>query len=169
MHIRPVELRDAAGLVNLLNEIIATGVETSIAEPLTLKQQQAFIGRFPQRGVFLVAELKSEGPIIGMQSIEPHGALGDCNDHIGEISTFVARDHRGAGVGSALMQRLSEAARNKGFLKLMATIRADNSAAQAFYAHAGFRVIGLLKGHARYRGRLIDQVLAELILSTSDN
>lgn len=72
MHIRFVEPRDAANTASLLNAIIATGTETSMFEPLSLANQQHFIATFPMRGVFLVAELEPGGPIIGMQSIEPH-------------------------------------------------------------------------------------------------
>ena len=53
MRIRPIELRDAAATAALLNTIIATGVETSMSEPLTPEDQHDYIataGHFPGRG-----------------------------------------------------------------------------------------------------------------------
>jgi L-amino acid N-acyltransferase YncA len=150
-----------------LSAIIATGVETSMSETLTLADQQAYISNFPKWGVFLVAEVESGGPIIGMQSIEPLGTPDGPNGHLADISTFVDAAHRGTGVGSELMHRLCAEAGVWGFRKLLATIRADNSAAQGFHARSGFRVVGLLEGHTRYRGRFIDQVLAERTLVES--
>jgi L-amino acid N-acyltransferase YncA len=168
MHIRHVEPRDAASTASLLNAIIATGVETSMFEPLSLADQQRYIASFPARGVFLVAELEAGGPIIGMQSVEPHGTAADANGHIAEISTFVAAAHRGAGVGAVLMRRLCDEARSRGLRKLVATIRADNASAQRFYERSGFRIVGLLEGHSRQGERFIDQVLAERLLVTGN-
>ncbi len=168
MHIRSVELRDAAATASLLNAIIATGTETSMFEPLSVADQQHYIASFPERGVFLVAELEPGGPLIGMQSIEPHGAATHTNGHIAEISTFVAAAHRGTGVGAALMRRLSDEARSRGFRKLVATMRADNDAARRYYVASGFRVVGLLENHTRYRELFIDQVLAERLLTVSN-
>jgi L-amino acid N-acyltransferase YncA len=167
MHIRPIEPGDAAGTVRLLNAIIASGLETAMAEPLTLSEQQDYIASFPPRGIFLVAQATAGGPIVGMQSLEPRGALADCSGHIGEISTFVDARFRGQGVGSALMLALCAEAKARGFRKLMATIRADNPRAQAFYVRSGFRIVGLLKGNTRYRGTYLDQVLAERLLIDS--
>jgi RimJ/RimL family protein N-acetyltransferase len=48
-----------------------------------------------------------------------------------------------------------------GFLKLNATIQADNPRAVVFYLGQGFRIVGAAQRHALVRGRYIDAVLAE--------
>ena len=139
-----------------------------MSEPLTPEDQHDYIATLPLRAIVLIAEIEANGPIVGMQSIEPPGAASDNNGHVADISTFVAAAHRGVGVGTRLMQTLCAEARNRGFRKLMATIRADNTAAQGFYARSGFKIVGVLKGHTRYRGQLIDQVLSERLLVAGD-
>ncbi len=166
MNIRPVQPEDAASTADLLNAIIATGTETSMPNLLTLEEQLLYITSFPSRGVFLVAELPAPYGIVGMQSIEPCGEADSPTGHVAEISTFVATAHRGRGVASALLQRLAPRAWANGIRKLSATIRADNPSAQAFYmSKAGFRLVGTLSNQLLYRGRYIDQVLAERLLN----
>src|SRR5690606_22902909 len=96
------------------------------------------------------------------------GNKSDANGHVGEISTFVAAPHRGHGVGSRLTEHLASEAMRKGCRKFVATMRADNQAAQGFYARVGFRTVGVLKSHLYYRGRFIDQVIAERVLVDGD-
>lgn len=169
MRIRPIELRDAARTAELLNSIIATGTETSMSESLRLTEQEKYIVSFPTRGVFLVAEEVASGLVIGMQSIEPCGNASEPNGHVAEISTFVDAASRRSGVGSALMEALCINATKNGFRKLLATIRADNTAALHFYTRSGFRQIGILRAHLRFRGKYLDQVLAERLLNVQSD
>jgi RimJ/RimL family protein N-acetyltransferase len=81
--------------------------------------------------------------------------------HVGTISTFVALAFHGQGIGSRLTQATLQTASQRGFLKISATIRADNPRAVAFYLRQGFRVIGTAHRHAFVGGRYIDEILAE--------
>lgn len=169
IHIRPVKPDDAASTADLLNAIIAAGTETSMSDPLTPEEQWLYITSFPSRGVFLVAELPAPHGVVGMQSIEPCGGEGSPAGHVAEISTFVTAAYRGRGVASALLRELSRRALANGIRKLSATIRVDNQSALTFYiSKAGFRLVGIMSNQLSYRGRYIDQVLAERLLSDSD-
>ena len=92
------------------------------------------------------------------------GRVGDLARSLGEVSTFVALGSRRAGIGRALTAATLRAARERGFRKVWAPIRADNPAAVAFYRSQGFRVIGTARAHALVRGAYLDEVLAERLL-----
>jgi ribosomal protein S18 acetylase RimI-like enzyme len=57
-------------------------------------------------------------------------------------SLVVDRAARGAGLGRALLSDAEALARRKGSLALRLEVRADNAAARALYAAAGYRSLG---------------------------
>ncbi len=57
-----------------------------------------------------------------------------------------------------------QAARRKGFEKIVTFVRADNPAALQTYAKHGFGVIGTAVRHARIDGCYIDEILIEKAL-----
>lgn len=136
--IRKVREEDAAAIVELLNPIIEAGTYTAMDEPVTLESQREFIRGFPQRGIFLAAEDETNGRILGIQDVAPGPEL----EPVGEISTFVRLDALRCGVGRALTEATCLKARERGFLGISATIRADNAGALAFYESQGFARIG---------------------------
>lgn len=162
-HVRAARLEDAAAMVALLNPIIAAGNYTILQGPLSVEDQVAFIRRFPERGVFHVAVCEATGRVLGMQDVE---ALSEdpVFRHVGVIGTFVALDSLRQGVGRRLSEVTFRAARELGFTRLSATIRADNPRAVAFYRSQGFRIIGTAQRHAFVDGRYVDEVLAERFL-----
>ncbi|WP_181700374.1 GNAT family N-acetyltransferase [Chthonobacter albigriseus] len=158
--IRPVVETDAAAIANLLNAIIETRRLTVMVEPLSEDDERSFIRNIPSRALFLAAVDLAGGEILGVQDVLPH-AGGPAFAHVGEISTFVAAAARGRGVGRSLATSMLAAARTRGFAKLMATVRADNPAALAFYASQGFRTVGVAERHAVINGQAVDEVFLE--------
>ncbi len=159
--IRKAQLADAGAIIAVLNPIIAAGSYTIMDEPLALEDQVAFMRNFPQRGVFYVAVDDDTQQIVGLQSVEPLAPTTRALSHIGDISTFVALDAQRSSVGRRLCQATFQAAQAQGFRKLMATVRADNPRAVAFYLSQGFRVIGTAQQHAFLGGNYIDEILME--------
>lgn len=160
--IREAREDDAPSMVELLNAIIDAGGYTIMEGPVTVEEQIAYIRSFPARGLFNVA-VASDKRVIGMQSVERTSETKALR-HVGEISTFVALDLRGKGIGRSLSKGTSGAAKERGFTKVMASIRADNPSAIAFYQGQGFRIIGIAERHAFVDGRYVDEVVAERLL-----
>jgi L-amino acid N-acyltransferase YncA len=161
--IRAVREDDAPAIVDLLNPIIEAGTFTVLDRPVTVEDQLEFIRSLPPRSVYHVA-VATGGAVAGIQDVLPHGphkALA----HVGEISTFVALERGGAGVGRTLTAATVRAARALGYRKLLATIRADNPGAVSFYEGRGFRRVALLRAHALVGGRFLDEVVAERTLA----
>jgi L-amino acid N-acyltransferase YncA len=162
--IRTVQPGDAEGIVRILNPIIAAGCYTVLDGPLTVEDERAFIAGFPPRGIFLVAQPASGGPLAGLQSLEPYAAYTHAFDHVGVIGTYVDLAHAHQGIGARLAQASFAAARTAGYEKIISYVRADNPAALAFYQHIGFRIIGTAQRQARIGGRYVDEVLIERFL-----
>jgi hypothetical protein len=56
IRVRPVRVEDAEGVVNVLNPLIQAGESTALDRVFTSDEERIFIGAFPDRGVFNVAE-----------------------------------------------------------------------------------------------------------------
>ena len=87
-----------------------------------------------------------------------------CYAGVGEFSVYVAREARGLGVGRALMEGLIEAARERGFWKLVSRVFPENAASRALCSAAGFREVGVYRRHGRLDGVWRDVVSVERLL-----
>lgn len=164
--IRTVLEEDAASIAALLNTIIQTGIYTVMDTEIPVDEQLDFIRRFPRRGVFHVAVYRTTGEVVGLQDVMPLLPGAPAFRHVGEISTFVAPAFHRNGIGRNLTRETFRQAQQQGFLKLSATVRADNPHAVAFYLRQGFRVIGTALHHAFVRGRYVDEILMEQWIGT---
>jgi RimJ/RimL family protein N-acetyltransferase len=159
--IRPADPRDAARLVELAAEVgaeeegwlIADGEWRSAADE---RRYLKTIRRHDYAAV-LVAEV--DGEIVGRLSIarDPHPA----SEHVADLGVMVARDHRGRGIGRALMESAEGWARRAGVLKIELHVFPHNEVALALYDHLGYRRVGLRRRHYRRREGLVDAILME--------
>ncbi len=166
--IREVKEEDAEAITELLNPIIRAGKYTVMDTELSVAEQLEFIRSFPERGVFKVAVCKEGGKeddIVGLQDVVPLETGSEVVQAIGVISTFVALSSHGQGVGRSLSAATFSKAKELGFTKLSATIRADNPSAVAFYLSQGFKIIGTAQNHAFVQDKYVDEVFAEKLLA----
>jgi L-amino acid N-acyltransferase len=83
-----------------------------------------------------------------------------------EHSVYVARDRRGAGVGTALMQALISAASAQQLHVLVGGVDASNRASIALHERLGFFHAGTIQ-HAGFKfGRWLDLAFYQLVLQT---
>ncbi len=163
--IRPVREDDARAIVELLNPLIQAGTYTIMDELLSERDQLDFIRGFPGRGVYNVAVDHLNHEVLGIQDVMPTSAHTRALERVGAVSTFVSPACHRKGVGSRLSHATFEQARQQRFLKLRATIRADNPQAIAFYQSQAFEVVGTAS--ASVRGRSIGQVVAQRVLDST--
>ena len=161
IRIRPVRVEDAEGIVNVLNPLIQAGTSTALDRVFTADEERIFISAFPPRGVFNVAEKTDDGAIVGFQNVEPFATYTDAFAHVGVIGTYVALSGHRQGIGRLLFEATRLIAKDKGYEKFSAFVRADNVAGLAFYKRIGFEVIGTAKRHAKIKGRYIDEMMIE--------
>jgi L-amino acid N-acyltransferase YncA len=159
--IRKAREEDAKSIIELLNPIILAEKYTIMDEQISVNDQIDFIRGFPDRGIYHVAISNDSQKVLGLQDVVPKSTKSHAYKHVGEISTFVSLDLHRNGIGRSLSKATFQEAKERGFLKISSTIRADNTQAVSFYLSQGFRVIGTVQKHALVRSKYIDEVIAE--------
>src|SRR5215813_11376284 len=81
-----------------------------------------------------------------------------------DLSVYAERSHRGKGVGSALLSRLIELGRDRGFHKLVLSAFPTNHGGMALYTKHGFRTVGIYKEQGVLDGRWVDTIVMEKLL-----
>lgn len=167
--VRTVREEDAESIAELLKPIIQAGRYTIMDEQLSVDDQLDFIREFPKRGVFNVAVWNESQKIVGTQDVAPISTGSNAFKHVGEISTFVSLNLRRQGIGRRLSQATFREASAQGFLKICATVRADNPQAVSFYLSQGFRIIGTAHKHALVKGKYVDEIFMEKLLDLASS
>jgi GNAT superfamily N-acetyltransferase len=83
------------------------------------------------------------------------------------VGTYVYRNARRQGVGIQLAERSLAFAREQGYEKAIAYVRAGNSGGQAYYRHVGFVPKAILERQVKIDGTYDDEVLMELFIGES--
>jgi ribosomal protein S18 acetylase RimI-like enzyme len=104
-----------------------------------------YLGGWLRAGDFGLVAVEDDTPVgavwaRALPADEP--GYGFVADDIPELGMAVAREHRGRGVGSALLAGCIEQARALGWRALSLSVEDGNAAARALYEHHGFVVVG---------------------------
>jgi L-amino acid N-acyltransferase YncA len=158
--VRRDDLADAAGVADVLNNVIAERHYTVLAGHWTPEEELAFLQSLGPRSELFVAEVA--GRIVGFQSIEPFAAYTPAMDHVAILGTYVQADFRGRGIGLRLAEAMFGFARTQGYEKAVLYVLADNLGGRAYYRRLGFRERGVLERQSRIDGVYHDEVLMEL-------
>ena len=159
--IRDVQTADAQAIVDIFNPIIAARAYTVFDAPFTVVAEQAYIERFPERGIWKVAISVSDQRLVGFQVMEPFANYTTAFDHVGTLGTYVDLKARRLGIASRLFENTLAAAIEKGYEKVFTFVRADNPAALATYHRHGFEIIGTASRQAKIDGRYVDEIMIE--------
>jgi L-amino acid N-acyltransferase YncA len=160
IRVRDVLLDDAREICAILNAIIDDGSYTSMTGKQTVFGQRRFMRSLPRRSSYLAAVSAHTGRVLGVQDVLPSRPEQPFR-HVGEISTFVCLEHTGMGVGRALFRETVSRLGTLGYRKLIAMVRGDNAGAQSYYAHLGFRHIGILRDHLDLGVAFVDEWIYE--------
>ncbi len=164
MAIRAARLSDTEGIRAITNHEILNGTSTFELEPRTLAAQRAWLQ--DRSGVHAVIVATPEGDdatVIGFASLSPYRSRPAYNTTV-ENSVYVHQDHRGEGIGRALLEELIEVAQNHGFHTVMARISGGNVASKAVHLSVGFEVVGIERQVGRKFGRWLDVTIMQLML-----
>ena len=103
----------------------------------------------------------ADGSVVGWcdVAVKPRPTL----RHSGVLGMGVIREHRGKGIGRALMQATLAAAKASGLRRIELTVRVDNEPARRLYESFGFVTEGLCKRHMCIDGEFVDSRLMALL------
>jgi phosphinothricin acetyltransferase len=158
--IRPAAASDADVIAAIYNQGIDDRGATFETAPRTagdIAARLAESDRFP----LLVAD--DGGSVLGWAGISAYRPRA-CYAGIGEFSIYLDRAARGRGIGRALLASLVDAARDRGYWKLVSRVFPFNAASRAVCRSCGFREVGIYEKHGRLDGQWVDVVIVERLI-----
>ena len=84
--------------------------------------------------------------------------------HVAQLGTFLPKESRRQGIGTALYAHTAAFAKSVGYTKFVIQVRASNTPALAFYERLGFRRAGRLTKQVVIDGSEDDEIILELFL-----
>ncbi len=162
MELRLATLDDAGAVREIYNLEVTTSTATFDLVPRTLDEQRAW--QAERSGARAVLVATDGGAVCGFASLSPWRDRPAYATTV-EDSVYVHRDHRGEGVGRALLAELLVTATAHGFHACMARIVGGHDASIALHATCGFEVVGTEREVGRKFGKWLDVVLMERLLA----
>ena len=154
--IRPADPADAASIAAIYAHHVLHGTASFDTVPPNATEWRDKIADLTARGwPFLVA---TEGDSVVGYAYATQFRDRPAYAETCENSIYVAPDHLGRGVGSALLDALIAAAFDAGFRQMIAVVGGGEAASVALHEKHGFVVAGRMRDVGRKFGRLLDTV-----------
>lgn len=160
--IREASLKDASRILEIYKPYITDTTITFEYEVPSLSEFEARIQRIQERFPYLVCEL--DGEIVGYAYADTY-MIRAAYDWCAELSVYVDRDRRGAGVGRALYEALFRLLKEMHIINLYAVITEENDKSVAFHKKLGFETFAVYKNSGYKHGKWLDVIWMELCLS----
>lgn len=161
IRIRPAVAADAPAIAAIYNQGIAERSSTFETVPRRAEdivQRLGESGRHP-----LLVAVDATNAVVGWAGLGSYRPR-DCYAGIGEFSVYLDAQARGRGVGRQLLEALIDAARARGYWKLLSRIFPFNTASRALCRAVGFREVGVYEKHGQLEGRWLDVVIVERLI-----
>jgi phosphinothricin acetyltransferase len=158
MRIRTMQTEDADAVAAIYNEGIRGRGATFRTEEQTRSDVEPWVAA-AERYPVVVAE-SEEGVLLGWARA---GSYSDFPPYagVGELAIYVTADARGGGVGRALIDGLADAARKRGYWKLVAKVFPANESSVSLLHRCGWRDVGRHLRHGNLEGEWRDVLLLE--------
>jgi phosphinothricin acetyltransferase len=160
--IRDATLEDAGAIARIYNQGIEDRVATLETELRSPEERAEWLRSHGPRHPVLVA-VDDAGAVLGwgsLNSFNPRRAY----DHVVDFSLYVAREHRGRGIGDALLGALETRARFLGYHKLVLAAFPTNLPGKRLYERHDFALVGIYHEQGMLDGRWVDVMVMEKIL-----
>lgn len=149
---------DAAAIARIYNEGISDRTATFETRLRTPEDIAAWFD-----GIHPIVVVERDGDVVGFADTATYRPR-DCYAGVAEFNVYVARTHRGQGVGREVMDALVQAAAGAGLWKLVSRVFVENTASRTLLARVGFREVGIYRRHARLDGAWRDVVIVERLI-----
>ena len=164
--IRSACAADLPAVIDIYNYEVEHGVATFDTVPWTLEERAPWfaVHASPQHPLIVAEE---DGRVLGW------GSLSAWSDRCAyaraaEVSVSVHQDHRGRGIGRALLADLIARGRAAGLGVLLARIESSGAASLALHRARGFKPIGTMRRVGEKSGRILDVELLDLHLDAPE-
>jgi phosphinothricin acetyltransferase len=163
--IRDASRADLPAIVAIYNHEVLHGVATFDTVPWTVDGQgEWFAEHGTPRRPLLVAD--EGGVVVGWGTLSAWSTR-CAYARAAEDSVYVHDQHRGRGIGRALLEALVARARGAGLGVVLARIERSGEVSLALHRKLGFETIGTMRRVGEKFGRVLDVELLELHLDRS--
>ena len=123
--------------------------------PMTAESEAKYIASMVGSMTKVMYVAKENGRIVGEASYNSYTR--PRLRHRGEFGMSVLRSHQNRGIGTALLAKILEFARDTAKNEIVSLeVRSDNGAAIHLYEKFGFKKVGQFEGYLKIDGKLID-------------
>ncbi|NBW96640.1 MAG: N-acetyltransferase family protein [Planctomycetia bacterium] len=155
----------ATAILDILNDAIVNSTAIYEYHARTIDSMPAWFrakrdGRYP-----VIGAIGGSNELAGFATFGPFRAF-PAYKYTVEHSVYVHRDHRGRGIGSALLRQLITAAGDQQYHVMVGVVDAANAASIGLHERAGFTRSGTIQQAGFKFGRWLDAALYQIILPT---
>jgi phosphinothricin acetyltransferase len=162
MHVRLAEPADTEPVRRIYNAEVVGSTATFDLRPRTPEEQAAWMAE--HRGTYpVVVAVDGDGTVLGFGSLSTYRDRPSYATTV-EDSVYVDGDHRGGGVGRALLEELVRLGTLHGFHSMIALVGGDNSASIALHLACGFEEVGVEREIGRKFNRWLDVAVLQRML-----
>jgi L-amino acid N-acyltransferase YncA len=152
---------DAEAIRAIYNAEVTGSTATFDIEPRSRAEQLRWIAE--HQGAHPAVVALEGGQVIAFGSLSPYRERPAYATTV-EDSIYVASEHRGKGVGEAILSELVDLAAKHGFHTVIGRIGASNVASIRVHAKCGFEVVGTEREVGRKFGRWLDVTVMQRML-----
>ena len=152
-------------ILAIFNDAIATSTALYDDEPRTPEVMAAWFEAKRRGGFPVIAAVDEAGELMGFASYGPFRSHAGYRYTV-EHSLYVARPHRGRGLGRVLLEAIVERASTEGYRVMIGVIDSENTGSIALHEQFGFRLSGTLQQVGFKFDRWLDVCLYQLVLVT---
>lgn len=154
--VRRVTRRDIDSIVKLW-QALADERRYIATDRVTVEQKKRWVKSIHDRGVlWVLAEM--QGELVGSLSLA-RNRDSEKTKHLRNLAMGVAREYRGMGVGTALMDYAISWARQRNVKKIILSVFSTNRKAIALYEKFGFATEGTRKKQSLINGKYVDEIM----------
>ncbi len=161
--LRPAIVADASAIIEIYNREVMQTTATFDLVPRTLEEQQQWITARSGAFAAIVAVDDTTRQVVGFASLSPYKERPAYRTTV-EDSVYVHRDFGGRGIGSALLGRLIDIARESGFHSIIGRIEVGGDASRALHARCGFELVGIEREVGRKFNRWLSVAVMQKML-----
>ncbi len=161
VRLRAATAADAEAVCRIYNQGIEDRIATLETGLRTPDERRQWLAARGPRHPVIVAE--ADGEIVGWGSLNAFNPR-EAYRFVADFSIYVDRAARGRGVGTVLLTRLVELARQHGYHKMVLSAFPTNAGGMALYEKLGFRTVGIYKEQGQVDGRWVDTIIMERLL-----
>lgn len=153
---------DLGAIREIYNEGVADRIATLDTDPKSEEDIAHWWSEHDDTYVVLAA-VERDGTLVGWASLNRFSHR-CAHSKIADLSVYIARTHRGRGIGALLLAELGERAGKAGFHKITLHALNANERGKRLYMKCGFTEVGVFKEHGMLDGRYVDVVAMEKLL-----